>query len=326
MATYTLLSLDEARALGHLFGLTIIEAQGLSAGSVNSNYALSLEGGGSVFLRIYEEQSREGAEGELALLQWLSERGLPTARALPRLDGAGRTAELHGKAVAVFPWVSGVIRCQATVSPDDARTIGSALARIHLAGSPSPRPGRFRLSDLRERCARIGREASPELAALAPKLLGELDAIEASRSAEAPRGLCHGDLFRDNVLWSDGTLAALLDFESASEEPFAFDLAVTLLAWCYGDDFDPALTRAMVESYQAARPLTAQDRAALFVESRLAALRFTITRITDYAMRAHLGANTPRDYRRFLARHDRITALGERGWAELLGLGASAGR
>ena len=36
-------------------------------------------------------------------------------------------------------------------------------------------------------------------------------------------------------------MCALLDFESASRGPFAYDLAVTLMAWCYGERFDETL-------------------------------------------------------------------------------------
>jgi homoserine kinase type II len=122
------------------------------------------------------------------------------------------------------------------------------------------------------------------------------------------------------VLWRGEALAGLLDFESASEEPLVFDLAVTMLAWCYGDDLDAGLVRALFGGYQAARPLEEGDRAALFGEARLAALRFTVTRVTDYAMRAHTGANAWRDWRRFAARLARLDALGPAGLAAAAGV------
>ena len=52
-----------------------------------------------------------------------------------------------------------------------------------------------------------------------------------------------------------------------------------------------------------------------------AALRFTITRITDYAMRA--ATSEPRvvkDWRRFQARFDKLQALGSDGLRRLLGV------
>jgi homoserine kinase type II len=129
----------------------------------------------------------------------------------------------------------------------------------------------------------------------------------------------HGDLFRDNVLWGDeGELAALLDFESASDGVLAYDLAVTLLAWCFGDTLSSPLARAMVAGYEAERPLAVAERAGMLAEACVAALRFTITRVTDYAMRVVTGPRVLKDYRRFLARLDALEALGPSGLSRAL--------
>lgn len=322
MALYTKISLDLARELASPFGLDVVGAEGLLAGSVNSNYALRTADGRRYFLRVYEEQALHGARGEALLLRWLAGRGVPTPTPLVT-SGGESIVPLGERPVAIFPWIEGDIRCQARVSPRDTHALGQALARVHLAGSPSLRVGRFRVSDLRARCDTIDGAAQDELRAMAPRLRGWLDEVEAQRRPDACRGLCHGDLFRDNVLWQGGELAALLDFEAASDDVLAFDIAVTLLAWCHGDAFSGELARALIEGYQVVRKLPAEDVAALHVEARLAALRFTTTRITDYAMRAHLGANVPRDWRRFLARFEALGAMGEAGWLSMLGLSRS---
>src|SRR5678815_5685700 len=126
------------------------------------------------------------------------------------------------------------------------------------------------------------------------------------------RDSVHGDLFRDNVLWAGDAVAALLDFESAFRGPLVYDLAVLVLSWCYGDAFEPDLARAMVRGYESVRPLTAQEKRALYTETRFGALRFTITRITDYAMRGGEG-RVMKDWRRFLARTDALEAMGQSG-------------
>lgn len=320
MATYTAVSTAEARALGALFGLDVATATGLSAGSVNTNVLLSLAGGGKAFLRVYEEQDAPGAVSEAALLVHLAARGLAVAPPLARLDGSGFVADLAGKPIAIFPWVLGEMRCQKSVRPPDAFAIGAALARVHESGSPTPREGRFTLERLRERCDRIEKADDSSLAAMADVLRRLLDEVASQRLVDAPHGLCHGDLFRDNVLWQGDEISALLDFESAADGPFAFDLAVTMLAWCVGDDLDPALARALFDGYRSVRPIDAELARSLFPEARLAALRFTTTRITDYAMRAHLGANVPRDWKRFWSRHERLVALGEDGLSAMLGI------
>jgi homoserine kinase type II len=210
------------------------------------------------------------------------------------------------------------MRCQASVQEDDVAQVGAALARVHLA-SIAERfelgPGRFKTSDLTARLDRIEREAAPELAAVAPELRRKLVEHDRAASAHAlvlPRGLVHGDLFRDNVLFdAAGRLVALLDFESAFEGVLLFDVMVTMLSWCFGDDLDARLVRALVAGYEAVRPLEAVEREAdaLYTQACLVALRFTVTRITDYAMRGGEG-RVLKDWRRFAQRLARLEELG----------------
>src|SRR5262249_38949869 len=137
------------------------------------------------------------------------------------------------------------------------------------------------------------------------------------------------DLFRDNVLWATGAgtvqtrmedpIVALLDFESASRGAFVFDLAVTLLAWCYGDVLEPPLARALVSGYSSVRPLADREKKALFASARFAATRFTITRITDYAMPGRGGeGRVIKDWRRFLGRLDVLEAIGEPAFSSMV--------
>src|SRR5262249_18858345 len=191
--------------------------------------------------------------------------------------------------------------------------VGDALARVHLAlvGVGAHRPGRFRLEDLRARLLEIGAAPDAELRALAPAIAERLDRPGAARRLALPGGIVHGDLLRDNVLWRDGALVALLAFESAADGPWAYDLMVTVLAWCYGATFDLGLVRAMLAGYQAVRPLSPAERAALGCEGRIAALRFTITRITDFSLRSGGDARVTKDWRRFWARLASLHALGD---------------
>jgi len=138
-----------------------------------------------------------------------------------------------------------------------------------------------------------------------------LDRAEGARNPDLPHGIIHGDLFRDNILWEAGTPVALLDFESACDGSWVYDLMVTVLAWCYGEDLDEKLVRSMFSGYAAVRRLSPVELAALGTEGRIGALRFTITRITDFAMRQGLGERVMKDYRRFFARHERVEALGD---------------
>ena len=366
MAILTHVPLEEARRIGSEYGLSITAVRGILAGSVNTNYECTLEGGGRVFLRVYEEQDAVGAEREIRLLRHLASRGVPTV--CPMLRGAAEhpvggagvppvAAETSGagappvaaltsfgdKAAAIFPWIDGEVLCQKRVTEPVLAQVGSALAKIHVAGAdfPGAEKSRFDVKHLGSRIEKLrsqgygrvsnrapvlGGDVGADVERLADKLSSYSDREQARAAREFRSGaatttgaLVHGDVFRDNVLWKDGTMAAVLDFESASLGAVTFDLCVTMLAWCYDDRLEQGLSRALIRGYTAERALTPEDRERLFDDATFAALRFCVTRITDYELRPK-GTGIYKDYRRFMGRLATIESLGAAGLADFLGL------
>ncbi len=290
-------------------------SKGIEAGTVNTSYALDLDSG-RYFLRLYEEQGPSGAEAEARLLLHLAASGVPTPAPVRARDGT-MVRQVAGKPAAIFPWVDGDMLCLRTVGVAAARDVGMALARMHLAGPPPEGDlghGRFGPDDLALRCERVGTSSDLVAREQASALRAGVLAIAARRAQGLPSGLVHGDLFRDNVLWHEGKIAALLDFESAHHGPFAYDIAVTILSWSFRDAFDMQVARAIVAGYREVRELEEAERDALFAEAVFAALRFTITRITDDAIRVG------KKWQRFVARREAIEQLGAAGLREALAL------
>jgi homoserine kinase type II len=317
VAAFTKPSTEE---LTSLLGDKYAEFQAVEGGSVNSNFSFERDGR-RWFLRIYEEQDAAGAEAERAMVAALASAGVPTPVATAH-------GTLAGKPAAVFPWVDGMMSCQRAVTPARAAAVGAALGRVALAGKGVElSAGRFHEGALLERTARIPVETYPIV-----RIRTILDDLAKNRDRALPTGLVHGDLFRDNVLWSgdastsqrpafggSADVAALLDFESAFRGPLAYDLAVLVLSWAYADAFVPDLARAMVRGYESVRPLEPAEKRALYTETRFGAVRFTITRITDYAMRGGEG-RVMKDWRRFLARLDALEAMGQSGFDAMCGI------
>jgi homoserine kinase type II len=321
MAVLTPLDREEAAGLVAGYGLGELRSiEGIPAGSVNSNYALYL-GGQRIFLRVYEEQDLAGARGETRLLERLARGGVKTPSPYPRTDGE-LVSVVRGKPAALFPWVAGGMRCQAGVTPNDARAVGDALARMHVASrGEACGPGRFRFEDLARRLDGILASGDGEFAPRVEGLRADLEWSQGQRDASLSTGVVHGDLFRDNVLWEGGSIAALLDFESAFHGKHTFDLMVTVLAWCVGDRLEPTLASAMCAGYLAVRPLDEKERAGLWAEGCFAAMRFTITRITDFAMRGTAaGPSVVKDWRRFEKRFNELRAMGCPGLRAALGV------
>lgn len=332
MAILTPLPRPDAIRLGERYGLSVRDVRGILAGSVNSNFALELEEGGQVFCRVYEEQGTATASREAALLAHLANHGVPTPEPLRVRNSPGASsspdfiAEHAGKPVALFPWREGQMRCQASVDAPSVAAVGAALATVHDVGYDQPLwPSRFGQHELRRRIDALSQQALLEPARQAvhsaTRWLDEHEhQLEPPEAQDAAGwGLTHGDLFRDNVLWNGDEISALLDFESASRGSFAFDIMVCALSWCFGDDLDTGLLRALFEGYQSKRDLGPAERSALFTQGSFAAVRFTITRLTDFELRPE-GQGVYKDYRRFVARQQALDALGPAGLLREAGL------
>jgi homoserine kinase type II len=312
VAVYTSLSLTDASRVTEAHGLgEATRLTPIAAGSVNTNYFV--EGDfGKLFLRVYEEQDESGVAYEWALLDHLATRGVALPKRAPGSEPG--QVRIEGKPTALFEVVGGVELCHRLVEPAHMESVGEVLATIHLAGREFEwiKPGRFRRENIVERLDLAARAALPELDEPLARLRATLARLERSPAREVPRGVIHGDLFRDNVRFDGTRVAAVLDWESASDGVLLYDLAVVLLAWCYGDAFDFALARAFVSAYERVRPLERVEWDALFDVAIEAAVRFSATRITDFHLRSGEG-RVMKDYRRFLARLDALEEMGAEG-------------
>lgn len=301
MAVYTRLNLADAAVIARAHGIEgEISLEGVAAGSVNTNYWLRAEGR-AWFLRIYEEQDAAGAAWEWRLLERLRALGVPVPVRKP-----GESISVADKPLALFEPVGGTQSCQAAVSVARARNVGALLSRVH-AGTrayPEPRPSRFHMDAIKRRLASIDVTTHAELVPLLARVATTIDEARPALEVEVPSSIIHGDLFRDNVHFEGEEIVAVLDWESASSGPSLFDLAVAMLAWCYGDTLDRSHTRAMAAGYG---PLSARERELFRDFLRIAACRFIVTRVTDYELRPkEIGVY--KDYRRFVARLDAVEA------------------
>jgi homoserine kinase type II len=305
VALFTALSPEQLKEIGERYRVgRPLHTAAIAAGTINSNFSLQTEKG-RYFLRINEGKSLDDVAWEAQLLEWLSHHGFPTPAPVTAELGACYLS-LYGKYLTLFPWCGGHHLTAKEVTAAQAANLGQTLALLHRLGQVAPpswrRQSIYDQRHLRARFESIAAASDPSLDGPVHTLrasMAEAEEAAAIRAASTST-LIHGDLFRDNVLWDGPRLVAVLDFEQASGGTVAYDLAVCLNDWCWDGGPRPDLVAAMLEGYARERQLTAEDRFALPVEVKAAAMRFTITRITDvYLARV---ANPEKDFRDFLAR------------------------
>jgi homoserine kinase type II len=284
MAVYTEVT-DEALAeflLGYDLG-TMVAFRGIAEGVENSNYSLRTTAGDFI-LTLYEKRvDPNDLPWFLGLMEHLAQHGLVCPQPVRGRDGSA-LRHLCGKHAAITNFLPGV--WPRRVRPAHCAPLGTALARLHLAGAGYA-PTRINAlgpaswPPLLERCRTRTDEVQ---AGLVRELDEALAAILAGWPAGLPVGHIHADLFPDNVFFLDGQLSGIIDFYFAATDILAYDVAVCLNAWCFELDFSFNVTksRALLRAYQAVRPLSEQEQAALPVLCQGAAIRFLLTRLFDW--------------------------------------------
>ena len=297
MAVYTNLGAEDLAQLIAEFDVgELTSAKGIAEGVSNSNWLVETTGkqgeGARFILTMYEFRIEvEDLPFFLSLLDHLAAKGCPVPRTIH--DRSGALYRMVGdKAVALIEFLPGVSVSHPT--PGQARSVGRALAQLHLASADfgQARENAMGLAESRrlaDACGAAGMaEIDPALAALVAR---ELPLLERAWPADLPRSVIHADLFPDNVLMLGEEVTGLIDFSFACTDLTAYDVAVTHAAWCFdgeGRKFNPAISAALLEGYESLRPLSEAERAALPVLARAAALRFTMSRAFDWL-------NTPAD-------------------------------
>ncbi len=321
MAVYTEVPDDELAAFVASYDLgALLSYKGIAEGVENTNYLLHTEKG-PYFLTLYEKRvAPADLPFFLGLMEHLAKAGLtcPT----PVHDAQGRMLRtLAGRPAAIVTFLEGVwIR---RPQPRHCAAAGKALAGLHIAGRGF---GLRRANDLgpagwRPLFARFEARADEIAPGLAAAIRQELDELEARWPAGLDEGIIHADLFPDNVFFLGDNLSGLIDFYFACNDALAYDIAVTLNAWCFETDhsFNVTKGQALLRGYESVRPLAAREREALPVLARGAALRFLLTRAYDWlntASNALVNRKDPVEYLRRLKFHRSVRGPGEYGLME----------
>jgi len=304
MAVYTDVSFEELEVFLAAYDLGEPHVfKGIAEGVSNSNYYLQTEKG-SFILTLYEMRVEvEDLPFYLGLMEHLAAAGIRCPTPVRARDGAV-TGLLNGRAAALLTFLDGVSLRRPTA--EHCQQAGLALAELHQAGASfagrrinALGPAGWRV--LANDCVGQADSVADGLRALIEE---ELPALEAAWPARLPQGVIHADLFPDNVLFVNDRVSGIIDFYFACNDALAYDLAVTLNAWCFEGDgaFNVTKGRALIAGYQAKRALQPDEKAAFPLLCRGAALRFLLTRTYDWINRNPAALVRPKDPREFAKR------------------------
>ena len=326
MAVYTQLTNEQiAEHLDHYYAVGALDfAVGIAQGVENTNYLLATQDDDAseqkYILTLYEKRVNPAdLPFFLNLLQHVAAKGVACPRPIPRRDGslfgicAGKQASLvsflHGKSRSI-------------IRNPHAASVGKALGQLHCATADvsDARVNTLSLDGWQKIYASIaGRfdEIQPGLEILVQQEL-EYAAQHVAALGHLPRGVIHADLFPDNVFFEGDDVSGIIDFYFACTDALAYDVAITLNAWCFEQrgEFSPTKSKLLLDAYQKQRPFAAAEIAAFPVLLRGAALRFLLTRAYDWLHRdpqALVRPHDPLEYAAKLRFHRQVKDVGEYG-------------
>lgn len=298
---------------------SLLSYKGIAEGVENSNFLMHTNTG-SYILTLYEKRvNPDDLPFFLGLMDHLAARGISCPLPVHRKDGK-IIGQLAGRPAAIVTFLEGMWMRRPTVA--HCRAVGAALAAMHLGGEgfAIKRPNALSVQGWRP----LWEAAKPRADSVEPGLAAEVEAdlqdLEKHWPSQLPSGICHADLFPDNVFFLGDKLSGLIDFYFACNDLFAYDLSVCLNAWCFEKDNAFNLTKgsALLSGYQSVRPLSEAEANALPLLARGSALRFMLTRLYDW-LNTPAGAlvvkKDPLEYLRKMRFHRQIASPAEYGLA-----------
>ena len=316
MSVYTELTSADISAiledydLGKLAGF-----EGIAAGIENSNFFIDTAHhprAGRYVLTIFERLDGSELPYFMQLMRHLAAKGVACPDVMQRrTDSDAEPAlifDFHGKQGCIVSCLHG--RTLDHLNMAQLHAAGRALAELHLAGNDFPlhRDNPTGMPWLIETVAQVQEKTAEKYGNAASTLLTSELAAQQHHSIDGlPSGVIHGDLFVDNILFDGDTVSGIIDFYYAHHAPFCMDIAIALNAQAIDlSPEDRARVGAFLNGYESARALQADERAALPMLLRLAALRFWVSRLYD-ALFPRAGAMTqtkdPEEYRNKLLLH-----------------------
>lgn len=284
MAVYTDITEIEIAAFLDSYDIgSLLSYKGIAEGVENSNFLLHTSQGAFI-LTLYEKRvNPNDLPFFLGLMDHLAARGISCP--LPVHQKSGKMiGTLADRPAAIVTFLEGMWMRRPTVA--HCREVGAALAAMHVAGEgfAIKRPNALSVNGWRPLWNAAAPRADEVEKGLAAEVESDLRDLEAHWPTNLPVGVCHADMFPDNVFFLGDKLSGLIDFYFACDDLFVYDLSVCLNAWCFEKDNAFNLTKgsALLAGYQSVRPLSAAEAAALPLMARGSALRFMLTRLFDW--------------------------------------------
>jgi len=205
MADYSTIEIKELETLLFSYDIgRIIDYHGLKGGLANSSFKINSDQG-SYILTICDEKNFDEIRSMANLLNLLKEKGFPTTRVIKTRKG-DVVARYEGKPVLLKKYINGIV--EDDLSTGMLQQLGQAIFNLHEIPAPKNLRGHFScgfeyFDDVID---------APLDHPFRQWLKDKKAYLQHHIIKDLPRGLVHGDIFYDNMLYGGDSFFAILDF------------------------------------------------------------------------------------------------------------------
>ncbi len=248
MASFSKLNQEKIKEIMSRYDLEYINSHQIKGGACNSSFLLETNKGKYV-LTIFEEQDHDYINRYCRIMVHLDKNNFQTSKVFALKDG-GYVSEVFGKPAVLKTYLDGEIDFNLT--EDRLEMIGHNLATLHNIETadffPKVHPHGiqdfYKINDL-------NLHSDYEI-----WLEGQVERIASGIDPQLPRSLIHGDLFFDNVLFSNGKIVAIIDFVEACDYYDISDLGMAVVGQCIEDgQISYNKVKALISGYESVRVL-----------------------------------------------------------------------
>lgn len=276
MASYTQLSATEINGLAGFFRIgEVASFSPLEGGSANSSYIIKTTDNVYV-LSVCDEKTHQDVEVLSRLLGLLEEYNFPTTKIVRSTNGT-KVATILGKPVFLKRFIDGKV-CD-DLTPGMLVQLGESIADLHKIPVQDYLPASFPYG--------VDFFSDVTSSSLDTQFSEWLDRkkseITSAFHPDLPRGLVHGDIFYDNVLFSGNRLAAIIDFEEACNYYLIFDIGMCAVGTCTDEGrISLPKIKALISGYQNKRKLSGLEKASLQTFIQYGAVATSFWRFKQY--------------------------------------------
>ena len=145
-------------------------------------------------------------------------------------------------------------------------------------------------------------------------LSNELIFLKNNWPINLPTAIIHADLFIDNILFIKNKISGIIDFYFSCNYFIAYELALTINAWCFNDDltFNYKNYNSLMMGFENISTLNIEEKGSMNVLLRGAAVRILVTRLYDKIFHpddALVKLKDPKEYLNILKWHQQNTQI-----------------